>query len=367
MTQTRRAREEPAPRLSRQRVLTLVLVAGTAIFVVLCVAIALPFAAPLTWALALAVVGAPMHRWICRRLGNDNVCAAAAALIVAIVIIAPVFFVTQQLVWETTAALQRLQESGSVEAFWKSAGQRHAWLQPAAQWIESLRPAEQFQQAATEIVKRVSSFVTASLWVAAKLLITLFALFFFFRDRRKALDAVASMTPLTDREVDDLSTRVADTIHATVFGTLLVALLQGTLGGLMFWWLGLPAPVLWGTVMGLLAVVPVLGAFVVWVPVAVWLAIDGQWAKAIVLSGWGGIVIGLIDNLLYPIFVGKKLRLHTLLMFIAIVGGLILFGAAGLILGPCILAITDGLLTIWRERTSPAPAREHVDRAAGRG
>jgi predicted PurR-regulated permease PerM len=108
---------------------------------------------------------------------------------------------------------------------------------------------------------------------------------------------------------------VADTIHATVFGTLTVAAVQGVLGGLIFWWLGLPAPILWGAVMALLAIVPVLGAFVVWLPVAIFLAASGQWGQAVILALWGTVVVGLIDNLLYPMLVGKRLRLHTVPVF----------------------------------------------------
>ena len=95
--------------------------------------------------------------------------------------------------------------------------------------------------------------------------------------------------------------RTVDTVQATLYGTIAVAAIQGVLGGLIFWWLGLPTPLLWGLVMGLLALVPVLGAFVVWVPAAIFLALDGSWGKALILSTWGGIVIACVDNLLYPI------------------------------------------------------------------
>jgi predicted PurR-regulated permease PerM len=105
-------------------------------------------------------------------------------------------------------------------------------------------------------------------------------------------------------------------------------------------------------VMGMLAVLPVLGAFVVWIPVALFLALEGSWGKALILAVWGTVVVGGIDNVLQPIFIGTRLKLHTILAFISVVGGLILFGAAGLILGPVILTITATLLEIWRDRTA---------------
>src|SRR5688500_10349855 len=100
-----------------------------------------------------------------------------------------------------------------------------------------------------------------------------------------------------------LMSRIVDMVRATLYGTVAVAALQGTLGGLRFWWLGLPVPLLWGLVMGLLAVIPVFGAFVVWMPTAIFLALDGNWGQAFILVAWGAVAIGCIDNLLYPILV----------------------------------------------------------------
>src|SRR5688572_20471636 len=274
----------------------LVMIAVTAISLWLCWLLLQPFVAALTWALALAVVGAPMYRWICGRSRRPNAAAGIAVLLVAAVIVAPVFLVSQHLVRETTATVQKIQEQGELGKVWTATRERHPWFARATQWTEGIKPSEQVQQAAGTVAKQISSFVTASLWAVAQLLITLFALFYFFRDRHKAIRLLERITPLTREEVEATARRIAETIHATVYGTVLVAFVQGLLGGLMFWALGLPAPLLWGVVMALLAVVPVLGAFVVWVPAAIWLGLDGHWFKALVLTGWGGIVVGTIDN-----------------------------------------------------------------------
>jgi predicted PurR-regulated permease PerM len=122
----------------------------------------------------------------------------------------------------------------------------------------------------------------------------------------------------------------------------------------MFWWLGLPAPLFWGVMMGLLAVVPFLGAFVIWAPAALFLALAGEVTSAAILAAWGTIVVGLVDNLVYPILVGRKLMLHTVPSFIAVVGGLILLGAPGIVLGPIIVAVSLTLLAILRSRLSQA-------------
>jgi predicted PurR-regulated permease PerM len=127
------------------------------------------------------------------------------------------------------------------------------------------------------------------------------------------------------------------------------------LGGLMFWWLGLQAAFLWGLVMALLAVVPVLGAFVVWIPAALFLALEGSWGKALILTLWGLLVVGTVDNLLRPVLVGNRLKLHTVLAFLSVVGGLLVFGASGLILGPVLLTVTMVLLEVWSVRVAKAP------------
>ncbi|MEO6137546.1 MAG: AI-2E family transporter [Luteimonas sp.] len=175
----------------------------------------------------------------------------------------------------------------------------------------------------------------------------------FLRDRRSILAFIASLSPLSRADTTRMFGDVDDTVHATVYGTLVVALVQGTLGGLMFWWLGLPAPLLWGVVMGLLAVVPVLGTFIVWIPAAFLLLLDGSGGKALILALWGGIVVSSIDNVLYPILVGRRLKMHTLLAFVSLVGGLVVFGSSGLILGPVTFAITRLLLEIWKRPRAP--------------
>lgn len=192
--------------------------------------------------------------------------------------------------------------------------------------------------------------LTGSLREGLGLVVTFYLLFFFLRDRHAGLRRLRSLSPLTRPEMDRLCGRVGDTIHATIYGTLAVAAVQGLLGGLMFWVLGLPAPLFWGVVMALLAVVPLLGAFVIWIPAALFLAMEGEWGKSVVLAIWGGVVVSTIDNLLRPHLVGERLKLHSVLAFISAVGGIVVFGTAGLVLGPLILTIMIELLALWGER-----------------
>ena len=334
----------------------LVLVAATVLAIYLCWLIAAPFLPSIAWALALAVIAHPMHARLAARIHREGVAAAFSVTLVALLIIGPTILITQQLAQQAVAGLQSAQRlPTSLEALAK----QRPGLAPALKWVQEKGNVEaEASKLAKNTAAKLPGVLSGSIWIGAQVLITLFVLFFLLRDREPAIEYVRSLMPFSERETRDMFHRVTDTIYATLYGTLVVAAVQGAMGGLMFWWLGLSLPLLWGVLMGLLAIVPVMGAFVVWVPAAIYLAITGSWIKALILTAWGSIVIGLVDNLLYPLLVGKRLRLHTVPVFIAIVGGLHVFGAAGLILGPVVLAVTDGLFDIWRRRTSGGRAAD---------
>jgi predicted PurR-regulated permease PerM len=329
-----------------------VLLGATALALYLCYRLAHPFLPALAWALALAVVAHPLYAWLLSHLHRPNVAAGLAVVLVAMLLMAPTLFVLTHLGQEVAGGVDRLQTEAA-SGRWRAVIERHPRLAPALHWLEThINVRGEVDRAVTTLTARLPALVTGSLWAVVEWLVVLFFLFYFFRDRHKALQTLRTLVPLSEAETTEVYARVADTLHATLYGTLVVALVQGALGGLMFWWLGLPAPLVWGMVMALLAVVPILGAFVVWVPAAVFLALEGQWGKALLLTGWGGLVIALIDNLLYPVLVGQRLRLHTLPVFIAMLGGIALFGASGLILGPLVLALTQALVDVWRRRTA---------------
>ena len=209
-----------------------------------------------------------------------------------------------------------------------------------------------------------TSFVRGSVAKAIEVVLAFYLLFYFLRDRDAARRLLRNLLPLTHDEMDRLFGRVVDTVQATIYGTVAVAAVQGTLGGLMFWVLGLSTPILWGLVMGLLAIVPVLGAFVVWIPAAIFLALDGSWGKAVVLAIWGAVVVGGIDNVLRPLLVGNRLRLHTVPTFISMIGGLVLFGTPGFILGPLAATVTILLVETWGSRGNKPVVQKMPDRGS---
>jgi predicted PurR-regulated permease PerM len=356
----------PAPRadpsaghwLTRERLMTVALIGVTVLAVYLCYRITALFIPALTWALALAIVARPAHRWIADRVAHPDLAAGLAVALVTVVIVVPATFVAGQLVREARNTAEQLQQAaGSGDAVDRA--EQIPWVAEQFAWAERFVDIRgQFRQAVGAVTAWVASALTGSAWAVVEFLIVLYALFYLLRDRHRILNAVRGWVPLSQAETDEVFERVDDTIWASVYGTLMVAAVQGTLGGVVFWLLGLPAPVLWGVVMGLLAVIPFLGAFVVWAPAAVVLLLQGAWVKALLLTGWGLVVIGLIDNVLYPFLVGKQMRLHTLAVFVAIVGGLAAFGAAGVILGPAIFAVTVALFDVWRRRTAFGQAAE---------
>ena len=343
---------------SRNYVQIFVLMFATTVGLYLCYLLAAPFLSPIAWSLALAVVCVPMQRRIEAFVRSPGIAAAISVFLIGSLVLVLVTFVGERLGREASSGAQLVNvriESGE----WRRAIELHPRLIPLADWMEQQNLPKTVKSTATWMSTTGSGFVRGSVIEVMSLLLTFYMLFYFLRDRRAAIAVLRSGLPLTHMEMDRLLNRVADTIHATIYGTMIVAAVQGFLGGLMFWWLGLPAPLLWGVVMGLLAIIPLLGAFIVWVPAALFLSIDGHWGQAIVLSLWGLIVVGTIDNLLRPILVGQRLQLPTVLAFISVVGGIAVFGAAGLILGPVTLTITMVLLEIW-----PRPAALKVSRSA---
>ena len=336
---------------SRDHIHVVVLTTATALGLYLCYRMALPFVPAVTWALALAVLCMPVHRWLESTLKHANLAASVSVLGIGLIVVVPATLVGERLVSEAVAgadAITVMVDSGE----WQRVLDGYPRLAPIVQRVErQIDLPGTISTIVAWLTNAIASFVRGSVMHAIGLLLTFYLLFYFLRDRRSVLLTLCSLSPLSDADMDRVFSRVGDTIHATIYGTLAVAAVQGTLGGLMFWWLGLPAPALWGLVMGALAVVPVLGAFIVWIPVALFLALEGNWGEAVILALWGTVVIGGIDNVLYPILVGNRLHVHTIPAFMAIVGGLIVFGPSGLILGPVTLTVTALLLEIWRSRT----------------
>jgi predicted PurR-regulated permease PerM len=337
---------------SRRHVQPFVLMAATILGVYLCFQMALPFLPAVTWALTLAVLFTPFQRRLEARRMCPGLAAAISVAIAILVVAAPATFIGKQLVQQAASGAE-LINAKVASGEWQRAIEAQPRLASLVDLIERYIDLPGTVKTFSDWLSTFAGpIVTGSVIQLIGFCITFYMLFFFLRDRKAALQALRSLSPIPVAETDLLFSRVSDTIYATVYGTLAVSILQGFLGGLMFWWLGLTLPLLWGVVMAFLALVPALGVFVVWIPAAVFLALEGSLGKAVILSLWGGIVVGSVDNLLRPILMGKRLKFHTILVFMSLVGGLLVFGASGIILGPVTLTVATVLLESWRDKGS---------------
>lgn len=250
----------------------LVLGIATSMGLYLCYLLARPFLPALTWALALAILVSPFHAWIESRLKRANMAASISILLVALIVAVPSTFLGQRILAESAKGAEIIRikvQSGE----WRQAVEAQPRLAVLAGWLEQKADLPgTVNTLTTWLTTTAGTVVKGSIVQLIGFLLVFYLLFYFLRDRKAALQALKWLSPLTSGEMDRLFLRVEDAVFATVYGTLAVSAVQGLLGGLMFWWLGLPAPLLWGIVMAALAIVPVLGAFIIWVPVLVsWL------------------------------------------------------------------------------------------------
>ncbi len=328
----------------------LALAVFTVIAIYLCWLMAAPFFSSFTWAFALAVAFSPVRKWLSSRMsGRTATLLIIASLIVAVTL--PGALIARQLLNECLKAQQLLQQSLEGGG-WQGALAARPWIGNVLDWAgNQLDLAQMGQQLAGTMARSIAPALAHSVGLISQAGVTLLALFFFLQDEKILLAGVRSLLPLSAGETDALVARVSATVRATVFGRLLIGAIQGVLGGLIFALVGLPAALFWGAVMMLLSMLPVFGAFLIWVPASLFLIAQGHWIRGVIVVVWGFAIIHPVDNLLYPVLVSGRVGLHPLVLFVAFVGGLVVFGPAGLIIGPCLIALAAGLAEIWRARS----------------
>jgi len=330
----------------------------TLVAVGLCLAVLSPFFPAITGAVALAVAVRKPYAWLERHLRHRTLAAAIGVLLVVMLILTPVLLVVQSLGHRVIEAATAIQ-SGSVQDWVTDRIDRLPWLNhlvDEALGLVNLRQAA--QGTAGFVGNRLKRLLTGSVATATQTVLMLFTLFFALRDRHEAAALFRSVLPLNESQRDRLVERMRNTIEATMQGSVTIAAIQGSLGGIMFWILGVPSAAVWGLTMALLATIPSLGTFLVWMPLAIYLAVSGHWVKALILAGWGASVISTVDNLLYPTLVGRKMQLHTVPVLFSVLGAIGLFGISGIVLGPLILTTGVTLLRCWSD--GALRSRDHV-------
>jgi predicted PurR-regulated permease PerM len=324
------------------------LVVALTITLYLCWLMLRPFIGVISWAAVLVIVFYPIHKRILRWIRNPVLSAFISCVLVIVVILVPVALITLAVINELAGAMKNLQAAVNyiLDPNSDLAGPVLNWLSrftgvSASQSDEYLLG--QLRGISGSIAGRTLGFLGGVISIVVQMFFVIFTMYYFFKDGDRISAAVRNLMPLEDRQADQIMSRTREVIDASVYGVIAVAIIQGTLGGLAFWVLGLPSAIIWGVAMTFLSMIPMLGAFIVWVPGAIYLAMTGHWTKAVLLVIWGTLVIGMIDNFLRPKLVGSRTRLHELLIFFAVLGGLSVFGVLGVVLWPVVLAIALAL------------------------
>lgn len=346
------------PRRKRESPTWILLAVLTGIAAYLCWRIVQPFAAVILWSVVLALLFAPLNRKLLARTRRPNLAASVTLVIAVVSVLLPIGALSLavaaeagDLVDEAPARWERWTSDPALKA--RIAGVR-ADLEERFPFVARIDGADlgsRLKELGQTMMKRSLGIAGSILQGVVGLVFIVFSLFFLLRDAERFESALRRLLPLDARQSDLLFGRTVEVVHASVFGVIVVAFVQGALGGLLFAILGLPSPILWGLVMSFLAMIPMVGAAVVWLPAAVFLLATGHVGKAIALLVVGTLVISTIDNFLRPRLVGERTGLHELVVFFAVLGGLKLFGVVGLFVGPAVFALSWSLLDLFRETT----------------
>ena len=319
-----------------------------------------PFLAPLAWAAIFALTLQPLHQRLLSRLGPTGA-ALVTTVTAAVVIAGPLATFVSMLTSEIPRVvdfLQTLPQTATperVRTVWDLIRARVPVELPAD-------PTRLLSQAAQSVVTflapQLGAVVANIAATIGSLFVMLFALFFLLRDGGLIADLIRRVLPFRDEERERLIADARDLVIASVGAGLAVAAVQGFIGGLTFWGLGAGAPVAWGVAIGLGSLIPVIGASLVWGPVAIWWLLSGETLRGLALIGICGFVVGLVDNVLRPIILSGRTSVNGLVVFLGLLGGVGVFGFVGLVLGPIVLVIASTLLEALTRRP-----RDHRQRA----
>ena len=313
-----------------------------------------PLFGAVAWAVFMAIVFASAQERMVRLCrGRAGWAAAFTLMVIVVSVLLPMALLAVSVVHEATAFYARLSsgEIGIAQYLQHGIDALPAWAHTALErWGVADLAAMQRKfvvalgASAQALTAHAFTIGQNTLEFVVELFVMLYLLFFLLRDGKSLSVQAERALPLEPEHTRHLLTQFATVVRATVKGNVLVALVQGALGWLAFWVLDISGALLWGTVMALLSLLPAVGAALVWGPVALYLLITGDAVPALGLAAWGVLVIGLVDNLLRPILVGKDTRLPDYLVLIATLGGMAVFGLSGFVVGPVIAAL---FITAW--------------------
>ena len=298
-----------------------------------------PFATPLLFALVMVVVFDPLYTRLQRRL-RPSLAATLSTLIVVLVIIVPAVLIAGRIVDETIDLTGNIRALPFDALLARAQGHAARWGVDLDQILR-----DGAQQLAGQMGLLTARVIRNTWTLFIGIIVTVLAMFFLFRDGRRLLPIAIRAIPIPGALGHKLVDNVAGMIRSNIAASLVAASIQGTIGGVTFAWLGLPAPALWGVVMGFFSVFPFIGAWLVWAPAAAVLALANRPWDAVLLVVIGLAVVHPVDNVLRPAIVAHTTKLNGLLVLIGVLGGVQAFGASGLLLGPVLVSVAAALLT----------------------
>jgi predicted PurR-regulated permease PerM len=348
-----RAREEKS-------FLLLVVIVSLAFFWILS-----PFYGAVLWATVLAILFIPLHRMLSRLMGQrDGPAALTTVLIIVFIVIVPLTLLMASLAQEVSNLYESIR-SGEVNVgsyFQQIVNALPAWAVDLASRF-GLTNAGALQSRLSAILLASSQFVAAQALnigqntfdFVISLFIMIYLLFFLLRDGDELAKRIRDAIPLVSEQKAALVSRFTVVIRATVKGNVIVAMLQGALGGLIFWFFGIEAPLLWAVLMAFLALLPAVGSALVWLPVAIYFLVTGAVWHGVILIAYGVLVIGLVDNLMRPRLVGKDTKMPDYVVLLSTLGGIAIFGINGFVIGPVVAAMFIAAWDIFATAGQPEP------------
>jgi predicted PurR-regulated permease PerM len=327
-----------------QRITTLLFYGVAVLIAVLSYRIAEPFLMEIGWAVVLAICVAPLQARLARRIGPGR-SAALLTLLVLFVLVVPTVLLTVVVVREGSQVVDYVRTHvadhggpmGLFHAAWNWLHQRLSFLPSEAETMQRL--SDRAGAVAGEAVGRAGQAARGAVSFLFGIVMTLLILFFLLRDAPEMSHGLTRLLPFGREQNERMLTLVRDIVSTSVTSTFMIAAIQGILGGLAFLLLGIPGAPLWGLLMAALALLPAVGAALVWVPAAVWLALSGSIVKGVVLALLGVLVLGNVDNVVRPLMLSGQARMSTLVLILSLLGGVSAFGFIGIVLGPVVAAV----------------------------
>jgi len=313
------------------------------------------FLIPMILAAVFVVLFYPLYGWLLKLFRNNkSLSSLVCCFILLLGLITPVSIVANLVSGEAISLYQTVEQK--VQEIIQKGDERvlknikeYKWVKKLhlneIDWQSSLQ--ESAQAGAKLLATVINKASKGTFQVLANLFLTFFAMFYFFRDGDKLIQRLKYLSPLADKYKEELFIRFISVSRATIKGTVVVGLIKGFIGGLTFWTFGINSPILWGVVMAILAIIPMLGAWLVMYPAAVILLLMGHIWQGIALFLISTLIISSVDNILQPRLVGRSTGLHDLLIFFSTLGGIGMFGVMGFIVGPIIAALFISILDVY--------------------